>query len=47
MLPDLSLAMEFLLNVFTNFIFERHFSHEALVTRMCTATNNNQPKLFK
>jgi len=30
MLPNLSLAMEFLENVFTNFIFEKLLSHEAL-----------------
>jgi len=32
MLPNLSLAMEFLENVFTNFIFEKFHWHEALVT---------------
>jgi len=42
MLPDLSLVMEFLGNVFTNFIFEKLLSHEALVTGRSTATANNQ-----
>ena len=32
MLPTLSLVMEFLGNVFTNFTFEKFLSHEALVT---------------
>jgi len=32
MLPNLSLVMEFLGNVFTHFIFEKFLSHEALVT---------------
>jgi len=32
MLPHLSLVMEFLGNVFTNFIFEKFLSNEALVT---------------
>jgi len=41
MLPNLSLVMEFLGNVFTNFIFEKPLSHEALVTGTVTATNNN------
>jgi len=36
MLPNLSLVMEFLGNVFTNFIFEKFLLHEALVTgRVC------------
>jgi len=39
MLPDFSLFMEFLGNVFINFIFEKLLSHEALVTRKVTATN--------
>jgi len=34
--------MEFLRNVFTNFIFENVLSHEALVTGRVTATSNNQ-----
>jgi len=38
MLPNLSVVMEFLENVFTNFIFEKLFSHEALVTGRVTAT---------
>jgi len=32
MLPNLSLVMEFLGNVFTNFIFEKFLSHEVVVT---------------
>jgi len=39
--------MEFLGIVFTNFIFEKLFSHEVLVAGRVTATNNNQTKLFK
>ena len=39
--------MEFLENIFTNFIFEKSISHEALVTGRVTATNNNQTQLFK
>jgi len=45
MLPNLSLVMEFLGIVFTNFIFEKFLSHE--VTGRVTAPNNNQPQLFK
>jgi len=45
MLPNLSLVMEFLGNVFTNFIFEKHLSNEALVTGRVTATSNNQTQL--
>jgi len=33
--------MEFLRNVFTNFIFEKILSHEALVTGKVTAISNN------
>jgi len=33
--------MDFLRNVFTNFIFEKLFSHEELVTRRVTAISNN------
>ena len=44
MLPKLSLIMEFLGNVFTNFIFEKLLSHEA---RRVTANSNNQTQLFK
>ena len=40
MLPNLSLIMEFLGNVFTNIIFEKFFSHEALVTERVTATRD-------
>jgi len=47
MLPTLSLVMEFLRNVFTNFIFEKRLSHEALVTGRVTATSNNQAQIFK
>jgi len=46
-LANLSLVMEFLGNVFTNFIFEKLLSHEALVTGRVTATSNNQKQLFK
>jgi len=47
MLHDLSLVMEFLGNVFINFIFEKILSHEALVTGRVTATSKNQTQLFK
>jgi len=47
MLPNLSLVMEFLGNVFTNFIFEKRISHEAVVTGSVTATSNNQTQLFE
>jgi len=33
--------MEFLGNVFTNFIFEKFFSHEVLVTGKVTATGHS------
>jgi len=33
--------MEFLKNVFTNFIFEKIILHEALVTRTVTRISNN------
>jgi len=39
--------MEFLRNVFTNFIFEKLLPHEALVTGRVTATSYNQTQLFK
>jgi len=45
MLSNLSLVMELLGNVFTNFIFEKLLSHEALVMGRVTATSttsNNQ-----
>jgi len=42
MLPNLSLVMELLGNVFTNFIFEKLLSHEALVMGRVTASSNNQ-----
>jgi len=38
--------MEFLGNVFYNFIFEIFISHEALVTGRVTPTSNNQMQLF-
>jgi len=47
MLPNLSLVMEFLRNVFTNFIFEKLLSHEAVVTGRVTATSNNHTQVFK
>jgi len=47
MLPSLSLVMEFLGNVFTNFIFEKLLLHEAVVTGRVTATSNSQTQLFK
>jgi len=45
MLPNLSLVMEFLGIVFTDFIFEKLLSHEALVALAgrVTATSNNRP----
>jgi len=45
MLPNLSLVMEVLGNVFTDFVFEKLLSHEALVTGRVTATSNNQTQL--
>jgi len=42
-----SLVMEFLGNFFSNFIFEKLLSHEALVMGRVTATSNNQTQLFK
>jgi len=47
MLPNLSLVVEFLRNVFTDFIFEKLLSHEALVTGRVIATSNNQTQLYK
>jgi len=47
MFSNLSLVMEFLENVFTNFIFEKFLSHEALVMGRVAATSNNQTQLFK
>jgi len=47
MLTNLSLVMEFLENVFTNFIFEKFLSHEAPMTGGVTATSNNQTQRFK
>jgi len=37
--------MEFLGNVFTNFIFLKRLLHEALVTGRVTTTSNNQTQL--
>ena len=45
MLPNLSLVVKF--RVFTNFLFEKRLSHEALVTGRVTASSNNQTQLFK
>jgi len=47
MLSNLSLVMEFLRNIFTNFIFEELLLHEALVRGIITVTNNNQTQVFK
>jgi len=47
MLPNLSLVMDFLGIVFTNFIFGKLLSHEALVAGRVTATSNNQTQHFK
>jgi len=41
LLLNLSLVMEFLRNVFSNFIFRKAVSHEALVTGRVTAISNN------
>jgi len=42
-----SLVTEFLANFFSNFIFEKLLSREALVMGRVTATSNNQTQLFK
>jgi len=47
MLPNLSLVIEFLGNVFANLSFEKFLSHEALVTGRVTASSNNQTQLLK
>ena len=47
MLPNLSPVMEFLGNVFMNFIFEKLLLHEAPVTGRVTATSNNRTQLVK
>jgi len=47
MLPNLSMVMESLENVFTNFIFEIFLELEALLTGRVTATSNNQTQLLK
>jgi len=39
--------MEFLGNVFNNFIFEKLLSHEAPATGRVTATSKNKTQLFK
>jgi len=39
--------MEFLENAFSNFVFEKLLSHEALVMGRFTAATNNQTQLFK
>jgi len=39
--------MEFLGNVFINFIFEKLLSNEAVVKGRVTATSNNQTQPFK
>jgi len=46
MLPNLSLVMEFLGNVFTNFSFEKVLSHEALVTGRVTVASINQTQFL-
>jgi len=46
-LPNLSLVIEFLGNVFSNFIFLKLLSHEAPVTGRVTDTSNNQTQPFK
>jgi len=47
MLSNLSLVMEFLGIVYTNFIFEKHLLHEALVTGGVTVISSSQTQLFK
>jgi len=47
MLPNLSPVMVFLENVFTNFIFEKLLSHEALVAGRVTDSSKNQTQLFE
>jgi len=39
--------MEFLVNVFTNFIFEKLLSHEALLTGRVAATNTNKRSFLR
>jgi len=39
--------MEFLANFFSNFIFEKLLSHEAMVMERAIAASNNQTQLFK
>jgi len=47
MLPNLSLIVEFLGIVFTNFNIEKLLWDEALVAARVTATSKNQTQLFK
>jgi len=46
-LPNLSLVMKFLGNVFTNFIFQILLSHEVLETESVTATTTSNNQNFK
>jgi len=46
MLPNISLVVEFLGNVFTNLNFEKLLTHEALVTGRVTAASINQTQLL-
>jgi len=45
-LPNFSLVMEFLGNFFTNLIFEKLLSHEALVMGRVTATSKKTNAAF-
>ena len=47
MFLNLSLVMEFLRNIFANFIFEKLLSHEALVTGNVTAIGKKQTQVCK
>jgi len=47
MIFNLSLVMEVLGIVFTNFIFKKLLSHETLGTGRVTAASNNQTQLSK
>jgi len=47
MLPIVSVIMEVLGIVFTNFIFETFLSHEALVAARLRVTNNTQMQHFR
>jgi len=46
-LSNLSLVMKFLGNFFSDFIFEKLISHEALVIGRVTAASNKQTQLLK